>query len=211
MRRTLVTSQKNNREVILATYFISRRRNDVTDKNYKQYEKYKNKHAIAKMIFNRLYGRYLKTFAFSDKKFKNEYKNGFSIMANCCLCIETIQSFKNGWKETPRGNGNAAFECFFKDSDNFGLKLFVGINFYKNIRCGILHQGETTGGWRVRRDGELLDIENNTINSILFLNEIKRALRSYTDKLESSEWDSKIWNNCRKKIKNIINNCSFNI
>ena len=31
-------------------------------------------------------------------------------------------------------------------------------DFYKGVRCGILHQAETTMGWRIRRDGDLVEV-----------------------------------------------------
>lgn len=202
---TLFNNKKNESAITLATFYVSGKRSDVTDKDYEQYRRDKNRHAIAKIIFERLYGRYIKPFTFENPKYRDEYKNGFSIMANCCLCIETIQSFKNGW-ETTKEKGGDVFENFFKES--LGLRLFVGKNFYKNIRCGVLHQGETTGGWRIRRSGDLLNLGNNTINSVMFLEEVEKVLKSYVEKLESAEWDSEIWDNCRVKMRSIIKNCN---
>ena len=55
---------------------------------------------IADFIYERHYRRYLKPFEFSDQTYRKEYKNGFAIMANCCLLIETIESFYRGWAKS---------------------------------------------------------------------------------------------------------------
>jgi len=191
------------RGVILATLENGK---EITDVIYEKYLEDKNKSDIAEMIFYRLYGRYLKPFTFKDNLFKEKYKNGFSIMANCCLCIEALQSFKNGWGETPRdAKGNGIFDEFFNNNSRVGLKIFSGKSFYKNIRCGILHQGETTSGWRILRGGELL--KEKTINSVKFLEKMIRALDIYRKELENSEWDSEVWDNCRTKMRKILKNC----
>ena len=170
---------------------------------YLQLVREKKKVEISKMIYHRIFARYLKPFTFSNKTYTDEYKNGFSIIANCCLCIETIQSFKNGWGETPKGEGQVIFEQFFKSNDRH--KDFLRQNFYKNIRCGVLHQGESAGGWKILRTGKLID--GKTINSVKFLNEVILALENYRDELETSEWDSEIWDNFRIKMKKILANC----
>ncbi|TSC71024.1 MAG: hypothetical protein G01um101449_207 [Parcubacteria group bacterium Gr01-1014_49] len=174
----------------------------ITDKIYGQYVKEKNKTTISEMIFHRLNGRYLRPFTYKDKIFIKKYKNGFSIMANCCLCIEVFQSFKNGWDKIPKG-GDRVFDDFFNEYS--GLNEFSGKKFYKHIRCGILHQGETIGGWRIRRDGDLLN--KKMINSVKFLEHLQYALEEYRKELESSGWNSTIWINCRKKIGFILKNC----
>ncbi len=63
-----------------------------------------NKNELADFIYKRFYYRYIKPFEYkADKKIKSKesgkeineyellYKNGFSIMANCCLMIEAFK------------------------------------------------------------------------------------------------------------------------
>src|SRR5690606_9576049 len=79
--------------------------------------------------------------------------------------------------------------------------------FYKNIRCGILHQGETTEGWIITREGKLIiDKKKKVINATLFLIRLKQSLSDYKDKLEKANWNDLIWTNARKKLKAIIKN-----
>jgi hypothetical protein len=74
-----------------------------------------------------------------------EEKNGFSIMAQSCLLMEAYETFRQGWPSSDKKSASAF--CFFFDREDL-FRDFRGHaqQFYKNVRCGILHQGETTGG-----------------------------------------------------------------
>lgn len=129
----------------------------VTISAYEKLRDGEKREEIADFVYERHYRRYLKPFEFDDDNYKKEYKNGFSIMANCCLLIETIESFYRGW---PQSRNELNFLKFF--SRDSGFKEFstddIPTQFYKHIRCGILHQGETTGGWTINREkSKLLD------------------------------------------------------
>lgn len=181
---------------------------EITINDYCEYLRNENKEKIAELVKYRLYERYLKPFELPDYKsqdclYKKEYKSGFSIMANCCLCIEALQSYKNGLKNTRNKKGDDFFNDFFNESTY--LKEFADKKFYKNVRCGILHQGETTGGWRIRRDEDLLN--GKTINANRFLEKMIKEVGMYCDKLKEDEFDSVLWKNCMKKMDFIIKNC----
>jgi hypothetical protein len=179
----------------------------VTIKDYKEYIKNNDKESIAEFLYHRLHSRYLKPFLYDDCKFDKLYKNGFSIMANCSLLIETLQSFKNGWGDSNR-RSEKAFEQFFESETNF--EIFKGPDFYKHVRCGILHQGEVRGGWKISRDdkdGSLFDEETLTVNANRFAKELEKSLQTYSNKLRDEKWDSCIWKKFRKKMKQIITNC----
>jgi hypothetical protein len=173
--------------------------------------KEEDKEKIANLIHDRLYRRYLKPFDFNDEEYKKEYKNSFSIMANNCLLIETLESFYKGWENTS-SRSELAFLKFFSRDENFqefAINDMPSI-FYKNIRCGILHQGETTGGWRISRgnnETSVLNIENKFIHSVLFQNKLKTALKNYRDSLIEDSWTSPLWKKTKKKMKSVINNC----
>lgn len=169
---------------------------------------------IADFICQRLFTRYLKPFSYKDDDFESQYKNGFSIMANCCLLIETLQSFKNGWEDTKSPRSSQAFRDFFSTESEFSE--FVDIDFYKNIRCGILHQGETYGGWKLNRGNKkgskkppkkLIDKSTKEINCIDFAKKLENSLKIYSEKLKDAEWNSKLWDNFRTKMDKIISNC----
>lgn len=162
---------------------------------------------IADFIYERHHRRYIKPFKFDDEKYRKEYKNGFAIMANCCLLIETIESFYRGWAKS---RNELNFLKFFTREPLFNEFATddMPTQFYKHIRCGILHQGETTGGWAINRTNpNLLNKDGREINAFLFAKKLEETLVAYREELKSSEWDSQIWKKARKKMKTILKNC----
>jgi hypothetical protein len=93
---------------------------------------------IAEMIYHRFHGRYIKPFLYNEPRFQNYYNNGFSIMASCCLLIEALESFRNGWEKT-QDRGKEVFESFFRRESKTqpDFKAFKGETFYPHVRCGI--------------------------------------------------------------------------
>ena len=202
-----------------------------------QFQEKDAKEQIAQFVYNRLYERYiepsellikLQNEKLQDKLQKenlppetidtidtidtikevDKLKLGFSIMANMCLLIETFQAFKKGWVDTD-GKSKQAFLDFFKDYQ----KKFDDIKgevFYKNIRCGILHQGETTGSWKLQIDAEAQKCADNKkliIYSRIFLDRMKDVLDQYKQDLEQKDLLSEEWLNCRIKLHAILGNC----
>lgn len=169
-------------------------------------EKYKKirdeglKESIADLIYERFYERYIEPFKCSTTK------HGFGIMASSCLMIETLFCFQNGRKRTGEAGGEV-FEKFFSGSTK--LKCFSGYGqiFYKNIRCGILHQGETYGGWKIRRTGSLLNISDKVINATKFINAIDDELKIFVELLKTSNFYRKPWRGVIRKLDNICENC----
>lgn len=156
---------------------------------------------IIEFIYHRLNGRFIVPL----EKVKRTHRSGFLIMAAACLMIETLECFHKGRKETPRYKGNETFVGFFKRySDLFPGFSGDNVKFYKNIRCGILHQAETVGGYRILMSGRLLDIPKKSIHSLLFLSALKRALDRYVSTLRSNP---SLMKNARKKVKFICDAC----
>ena len=83
-------------------------------------------------------------------------------------------------------------------------------DFYEGVRCGILHQAETTLGSRIRRDGELLKIEGpiRTVNAEEFVTRLKHALDGYRADLKTGPWDDELWKSLRVKMKRNCANCT---
>lgn len=105
----------------------------------------RSKAEIIKLIRHRFENRYLKHVKSID--------SGFLIMAVSCFVIETMQSFREGEPDTSR-IGKRMFKNFFHvNRDNFLGFYEMSDEFYKDIRCGILHQSETTNAWRVLKSG----------------------------------------------------------
>jgi len=169
--------------------------------DYKRMEGNRDRSAIAKFMKERLSERYINSMQIDTRK-----KKGFTIMVISCLLIETLESFFQGWSDT-NNKSQFAFRNFF--DRNSGLKAFRGEaqSFYKHVRCGVLHQGETTGGWRIRRDGPLFQKKTKTINAKLFHDEIGHVLECYCNELQASDWSAPIWKSFRKKMHSVCKNC----
>jgi hypothetical protein len=115
------------------------------------------KKIFLKIIFHRLYNRYFRPL---NNIFPTRRRSGFLMMAAGCLVIEAYQSFRQGREYTrDRGAGMECFENFFGNNQAFNRLSPFSEDFYKNIRCGILHQAETYEDWKViRRAGQPFSI-----------------------------------------------------
>ncbi|HEV8512593.1 MAG TPA: hypothetical protein VGQ59_04935 [Cyclobacteriaceae bacterium] len=78
-----------------------------------------------------------------------KYNCGFLVMSIDCLLIETLNQFYRGLKDSDEAYKNKnceAFKDFFKYSTyfpEFENSEDVIITFYKEVRCGLLHQAES--------------------------------------------------------------------
>lgn len=175
--------------------------NNVTVSMYLQLEKEKNKEKIIEFIRLRFTERYITPLRRDPK-----LKHGFCTMAICCLMIETLESFWRGW-DNSRNRSELAFCSFFDRNENLWVFNGYVTDFYKNIRCGILHQAETLNGWHIRRDCPLFDNQTKTINATLFHKEMSVCVNFYCETLKQENWNSDTWKNFRKKMKAIISHC----
>ncbi|HPA27472.1 MAG TPA: hypothetical protein PK747_06135 [Acidobacteriota bacterium] len=188
---------------VLASIRDGKESRDITVKNYRELLKNQDRKALAEFVYHRFCDRYIKPFEFDDEDYKENYKNGFAIMASCCLMMEALGSFYKGWEDT-NNMSKEAINGFI--ARHPALHCMNTFSFYKNIRCGILHQGETIGGYKITREGKALFL-TKTIDAVIFQQEIKMCLEEYSANLEAADWDSELWDNFRKKMKAIINNC----
>lgn len=169
-----------------------------TVSQYRRLELLEDKNAIADFIESRFNERYLDPIEAHSTK-----KHGFTIMAVSCLMIEALESFSLGWTDS-RGKSKKAFLSFFSRWQEFTDFEPLATDFYLHIRCGILHQAETTGGWRIRRTGPLLS--ERTINASRFSQALRRALGTYSLQLREHPWDAPDWLAFRKKMDAVCRN-----
>jgi hypothetical protein len=161
-------------------------------------EKSHDRDGIADFVQERFQERYIRPFC------DNNYKNGFIMMASACLMIEALESVWRGWVKSP--NSALAFCQFFDRDGRFVLRGHAG-GFYTHVRCGIMHQGETTGGWHIRRDqSRLFDSTTMTVDATLFLGAMDDSLVEYCSGLKVVRWDTLQWKNLLKKMKNVCEN-----
>ncbi len=131
------------------------------------------------------------------------------MMAIACLMIESIESFYRGWKDS-NGKSKKAFRHFFARHDGFDDFRSYSLPFYINVRCGIHHQAETTGGWKItrRKGAPLFDEGSKTINANLFLERLREVLDTFCEGLKTAEWNSTEWNKVRMKMDALCRNCA---
>ena len=174
---------------------------------YLSLEAANDRDAIAGFFTERFMERFVRPMEAPPSKGKATHKHGFAIMAISCLLIETLESFWQGWPTT-KNISQLAFQKFFSRVPSFHALQSQGPKFYKNIRCGILHQAETTGGWTIQRRGKLFDETGLTLNATVFHRKLQREIEDYASLLRSEPWDSERWRNFRKKMKTICENCA---
>jgi hypothetical protein len=172
----------------------------VTVARYKELEQNEDRRALGEFVRERFNERYFHPI----ESTASENKHGFMIMAVCCLAIETLESFYQGMESTKR-NSIKMFRDFF-DRDT-ALHVFAGGDdwFYRDIRCGILHQSEARSGWRILRSGPLLDVSRRRINATKFIRELHKTVDSYADQLQG---DDALWKSFKKKMKAVCDNCA---
>jgi hypothetical protein len=119
---------------------------------------------------------------------------GFSIMALCCLLIETMQAFREG----PSADTAGQFTKFLK-RPAFGGAFAddkIAECFVKGIRNGILHEAETRK-WIIRRNrpaGQMVAAEQDgyILNRCPFYEAVKQEFEGYLMELrDPSNRDSR--------------------
>jgi hypothetical protein len=178
----------------------------VTVADYKAWRKggETGKDKIAEFFRERMRERYIEPV----KALDSDERNGFSIMAQSCLLIETYETFRQGWKSSS-DKSKQAFCYFFDREDSFRDFRGHAQQFYKNVRCGILHQGETTGGWRItRKDGErLFDTGTHTVHATKFHALLADVIDKYRTDLKASALTTDIWKHFATKMQATLDNC----
>ena len=166
--------------------------------DYIQWQEAKNTAAISRMLRKRFEERYIRPVL-------GAHRHGFTIMSVSCLMVEALVSFQQGWRDTKRMRSKP-FDIFFFENREFHPLTPHSEAFYVHVRCGLLHQAETTGGWRILRIGPLFSVRDSCVNAVAFIDALGRALSEYCERLESTEWDSELWARCRRKLNAICEN-----
>jgi hypothetical protein len=92
-----------------------------------------------------------------QKRKPTKRRYGFTVLAIDCLLMETLQAFKEGLENTV-GISNRTFKNYLLESPNFSQYFkddTEAESFYKDFRCGILHQAEIMGPSRLWSVGDL--------------------------------------------------------
>jgi len=179
-----------------------------TVRRYSEMVQSQDRAGIADLIRKRFVERYLNPIL------DNPERHGFAMLAICCLMVETLESFRQGWEDTSeRGRSEAAFCSFFQAHNEFRDLRPVAHDFYRAVRCGILHQAETTQKWRVDREPGLVVEQGGVhwLSAFEFGNGLRAVLDRYHDELSNpnSDWKGPLWVKARKKLQAISKNCGL--
>lgn len=174
---------------------------DFTVRDYKAARDGGDRKRIADGIRRRFTERYIAPVC------EGPSRHGFTMMAVSCLMIEAFVSLQSGWRDS-NGKSAAAISSFFDGADLFKEFRSHGREFYKHVRCGILHQAEATGGWKISRRGTLFDSRTNTVNAVRFLKNLQSVLDDFCNGLKTAPWDGPEWKNVRTKMNVICENCT---
>lgn len=179
-------------------------REQTTVKQVKDWISEDNRAAIADFLWTRFDERYFTPF----EPLTISERNGFMIMATCCLVIEALEAFRQGW-ESSEGRSQLAFCSFLDRETEFHVFKGYAQPFYKHVRCGILHQAETTGGWTITLmpGRPMFDAAELRIQADEFHMALARSLKAYTDAIGSSLPTDETWEKCVTKLKATIKNC----
>jgi hypothetical protein len=169
-----------------------------------------DKESIIELVRQRFKERFFEPFRC------NESKHGFSMMAVSCLMIEALLSMQQGLNKSTDAkrvnnstkSGAELFGEFFASSKYLTDFAQLSDQFYQHIRCGILHQAETTGGWRIRRSGNIVCDKSKIINATKFMKALESELEHYLAALKKKELSDPLWVNLMKKVDFIANNAS---
>lgn len=178
-----------------STYLASK----FTVRQYRDAIANRDRDAIAEALRRRFTERYIDP-ALSAKK-----SHGFAQMAIACLMLEALESLLNGRKRSIVPN-EKSFADFLDREPEFAPLKGRGVEFFRNVRCGILHQAETTGGWKILRKGDLFD-GDLTLNAVKFIRALQKVLNAHCDQLKAVNWGDKRWHATRRKMDYICVSC----
>ena len=134
-----------------------------------------------------------------------ERRFGFTILAIDCLLIETFQAFIEGKLDTTSVSG-LMFENFLTKRQSFKVHFTKAIaeQFYKEFRCGILHQAEIQGTSLVWSVGALVWFQQGTmiVNRSEFHSLLKHEFGAYLGELRDLN-NSQLRQNFRKKMDHV--------
>lgn len=177
----------------------------------------RNAEQLADLVKGRFSERYL-----LEMEMEPRGGTGFALTALCCLTIEGLESFRQGVNPNEM-TGPIAFPAFFgrhpiMPAERVSCKKpRKNVNcscFYHGVRCGILHMGETTGGWRVR-NGNGLPYEEQPdrfiLNAKRLQDLVRKDLADYVHDLRNATWTKDrrdpIWDGFLARMSWTVKHC----
>jgi hypothetical protein len=141
---------------------------------------------------------------------------GFAVMTLVCSLVEFLQScyegkaYRHGEKERDftYGSSSAKFTSFLLQHEPFKTAFSKPVaqptrkiknladDFYTSVRCGLLHEAATGGGWTIRtqkfsdRKKDYLDVSDGT-NKIIYRERFFEEIESYWARYKQDLIDNK--------------------
>jgi len=131
-----------------------------------------------------------------------ERRFGFAVLAIDCLLVETLGAFLEGLEESTN-RSKEIFCQFLTSRPRFKVAFSQALaeKFYKEFRCGVLHQADVGGTSKVWSVGPLVRTEGESI--IVNRNEFHTCLSfeftAYLDELRNKS-NVQLRSNFRKKM-----------
>ena len=135
---------------------------------------------------NRLNKRFILPTKELLEKDGNTY--GFAAMAIICLLIETLYQFSAGVDQTPYKKNEENYSAFLVKILDGDIKEKVARSFYRNIRCGILHSGQTKSNTSLNCDKEMV-IELTAKRMSVNVNKLLDLIEKYFEKYKTDLLD----------------------
>ncbi len=153
-------------------------------------------------IYERFIGPVDHLIAAEEAKPIAERRFGFTVLAVDCLLVETLGAFVEGLTDTI-GQSGPTFCKFLTTRPGFKNDFTPDLakRFYREFRCGILHQAEIGGDSKVWSVGPLLHYNGNRIivNRNKLHDLLKAEFQGYLAELRDPA-QAELRNNFRKKM-----------
>lgn len=144
-------------------------------------------------------------------------RHGFLMTSVACQAIEAYVAFREG-KESTKDISHWCFSEFFRihrgelrdkmGPDSKSCFDVVKSEFFKNVRCGLLHQAETRNGWTIRRSGKIFSRAPNggiLVNGTALLNFVKSCINNYARDVEVRSFEDESVKNILRVLDAVVN------
>ncbi len=153
------------------------------------------------LFIERIESRYLNIINHLEKDGKREGE-GFTIVTILCSLIEFLETTRRGINFVNKKSGDLLefeynngcskkfFISFLTKQKSFLLSEDLAREFYSNVRCALIHEAQTKGGWRIRVDTPKLITKYDSgyiLNPVILNKKIYQYIYLYKKELFSSE------------------------
>lgn len=127
---------------------------------------------------------------------------GFAILTIQCSVLEFLAALRKGWnfrhghthqgEDNYYGNSKLLYTTFLSEEEPFAAFFTTrqrADDFYTDIRCGLVHEGQTKNAWRIwrgRASDPLVDFEKKAIYRDVMQRQIETYLDRYCHELAST-------------------------